>query len=458
MKVSSPILATAEMMPCPGDERAARHPAWHGFLRLVPANHVLALADQAVVSGASFLTLIMVARATDATQLGAFAIATSAFGVALALQQSLVSQPYAIQRHGPPELAGERAFCSLIQTALLAAVGICVLALAALALSVHDATSETAKTAWVLAALLPLVMAKEMVRDFAFAHLRLARALTLDVTAASIQFALLGWLAFTGRMSVLAALASVGISCGAVAIAWLYLTRADFALRTGSFRMLFRQSWDLGKWLALSKAALLVQGYATYWLSAAVAGAAVTGIYAACMSVISLANPMLLGLYNFLTPRSVLAWKHGGHAGLQSRAFKDTFLLAALMSAFCLFILFAGHMVMRLLYPSADYQGQRLVLAVLAIGTLVAAVGFPASNALASMERPRPVAAVTGAAAVLSVVFVWWFMREWGLLGAACGLLAANLVWTAGRWIAFFAFSPRSDAALPADDTLRGAR
>ena len=62
------------------------------------------------------------------------------------------------------------------------------------------------------------------------------------------------------------------------------------------------------------------------------------------------------------------------------------------------------------------------------------------------------------AAAALSVVFVWWFMREWGLLGAACGLLAANLVWTAGRWIAFFAFSPRSDAALPADDTLRGAQ
>src|SRR5260370_5435924 len=111
--------------------------------------------------------------------------------------------------------------------------------------------------------------------------------------------------------------------------------------------MLFSQSSDLVKWHALSKAALLVQGYATYWLSAAVAGAAVTGIYAACMSVISLANPMLLGLYNFLTPRSVLAWKHGGFAELRGRAFKDTLLLAALMAALCLFILFAGDMVMR---------------------------------------------------------------------------------------------------------------
>ena len=58
MKVSSPILATAEMMPCPGDEREARRPALHSLLRFVPANHVLALADQAVVSAAGHRSLL----------------------------------------------------------------------------------------------------------------------------------------------------------------------------------------------------------------------------------------------------------------------------------------------------------------------------------------------------------------------------------------------------------------
>src|SRR5260370_37714340 len=104
--------------------------------------------------------------------------------------------------------------------------------------------------------------------------------------------------------------------------------------------MLFSQSSDLVKWHALSKAALLVQGYATYWLSAAVAGAAVTGIYAACMSVISLANPMLLGLYNFLTPRSVLAWKHGGGPGPARRRLQDTVFHGGLGCAVWRFFLF----------------------------------------------------------------------------------------------------------------------
>jgi len=85
-------------------------------------------------------------------------------------------------------------------------------------------------------------------------------------------------------------------------------------------------------------------------------------------------------------------------------------------------------------------------------------VGFPASNALASMERPRPIAAVTGGAAVLNVVFVWWLMTEWGLLGAAYGLLAANLVWTAGRWIAFLVLRPRPDMTARPEATLGGAR
>jgi O-antigen/teichoic acid export membrane protein len=293
--------------------------------------------------------------------------------------------------------------------------------------------------AWALAAVVPLALTKEFARDYAFAHFRMARALTLDATVASIQLAVLGWLALTGRMSALAAYGALGLACGIAAVWHLSAARAEFASGAGPVRAVMRQSWDLGKWLLASRAAVLVQGYATYWLSSVVAGAAVTGLYAACMSVVSFVNPILFGLWNFLTPRSVLAWKDGGGAGLRRRAVRDLALLGGLTGSFCILVLLVGDDAMRLLYPGRDYDGQGHVVAVLALAILVWALSIPASSALASMERPRPMAAISALSAALNVVLVWRLMPEWGLPGAAYAVLAANTVGTLGRWAVFLA-------------------
>ena len=65
----------------------------------------------------------------------------------------------------------------------------------------------------------------------------------------------------------------------------------------------------------------------------------------------------------------------------------DALLLGALMGAFFVAVLFAGEAVMRLLYPGGAYEGHGMTLAVLTLGTLIASLAIPASNALASMER-----------------------------------------------------------------------
>ena len=443
MDVSSPITAAARALRAPKDAIGAGRPARQALLRLASANHVLALADQALASGTSFLALIMVARATDPAQLGAFAIGNTILGVAIALHQSLVSLPYSIQRHDMPDRAAEHAFASLVQSGVLSAAGGILLAAAALALSACGAGRASVNAAWALAALMPFVLAKEFAREFAFAHFDMARAVILDAAVATVQFAVLGWLAVTGRMSAVTAFGALGVSCGIAVAGWFCATRAAFAFRAGQVRTVAKRSWDLGKWLFASRAAVLVQGYATHWLSLVVAGAAVTGLYAACMSVVSLANPVLFGIWNLLTPRSVLAWKDGGAAGLRRRSAKDALLLGGLMGAFCVAVLVAGDGAMRILYPSRDYDGHGHVVTVLAVATLVWALGIPASNALASMERPRPMAAISGLSAGLNVLLVWCFLTKWGLSGAAFAVLAANAVGTLGRWTAFLALARR---------------
>lgn len=453
LKGSLPIAATAQALQTQNGNRVARKLAWQGFRRLVSGNHVLAWADQAVVSATSFLALILIGRWTEPSQLGAYAIGGSILALLLAAQESLITRPYSIQLHRPLGTPTEHAFSSLLLSFLLSVVGIFVLSAAALALSAFGAHRGSVEITWALAGTVPFVLMREFARRFAFAHLKMFQALMVDVAVAALSVASLGWLGWTGRLSAVTAFGAVGISCGIGAIGWLYLARAEFAFRLGHVRATLKQSWVLGKWLFSSQLAVQAQGYMTYWLSLVIAGATVTGIYTACVSIVSFANPLLFGFFNILTPRSVRTFRKEGGAGLRRQAAWDSALLAGVMTPFCVLVFLVGEDVMRFLYPGPAYTGNGDVLVVIALATLAAAIGAPASNALASAERGPAVASVTTATAALNLVLVWWFMTNGGLLGAAYGILIAEAIGSLGRWIAFLALVPELSTHRPDPDT-----
>jgi O-antigen/teichoic acid export membrane protein len=207
---------------------------------------------------------------------------------------------------------------------------------------------------------------------------------------------------------------------------WLYLNRGSFAIRRDQIRTTVNQSWAIGKWLFAGQVTVLVQERTAYWLLAAVAGATVTGVYAACMSIVLFASPLIAGLGNILMPRAVLAFKEGGGARLRRQVGRDSLLLGAAMTLFCLLILVAGERVMNFLYPGQDYEGEGHTVKILALATLAMAVGMPATEALNSIERPRAVFWTGSFAAVLTVVLVGSLVVGWSVLGAAYGLLTAT--------------------------------
>src|SRR5258708_761923 len=224
---------------------------------------------------------------------------------------------------------------------------------------------------------------------------------------------------------------------------WLCFSRGKFAFRWTQVLTTARQSWGLGRWLFAGQITVSVQGYITYWLLALVVGTIATGVFAACMSVVMFANPLITGISNIMTPRAVLALKEGGGALLRRQMVQDALLLGAAMTLFCIVALFVGDDVMRLLYPGKEYEGQGRTVAVLAVALLASAVGTPASIALASMERARAIVWSSSVGAVITGVLVWLLVVEWGLLGAAYGFLAGNVAGSVGRWLAFLTLVPQ---------------
>jgi O-antigen/teichoic acid export membrane protein len=435
-----------------GDARVS----WAELVRAAWASwgtHALALADQAVVSGTSFLTTVMIGHSTVPNRLGLYAIGISLLVSLVAIQDSLITLPYTIRRHRPPGTQAEHAGSSLAQSGLMAALCVVLGVVSALSLAAGGAEPELVAMIWALAAVLPFALLREFGRRFAFARLQMVQALMLDLAVAVFQIAALFWLGWTGRMSAAAAIVALGAACALTGAAWLYLARAKLRIRVDQIGPAIRRGWELGKWLFASQITVSVQGYATHWLLAFVVGTTATGVYAACMSVVLFANPLIMGLGNILAPKAALAMQQGGGARLREVVTRDALVLGAALTLFCAVILVAGEDVMRLLYHGKEYEGNGQTVTVLALAMLASAVGMPASNALASMEQPKAIAWVGLFSASLTVGLVWWLVVAWGLLGAACGFLAGNLAGAVGRWVTFLVLVGRDPE--PAEEPIR---
>jgi len=436
------------------EQNKDRHPGWlesageimrTKVLRAVFGAHGLGLADQAVVSGASFLAIVLVGRSTDPSELGYYALAMSLIVSSVTIQDSLISLPYTFQIHHPIGAPVESAGSSLMQSGLLSALCIAVFVTAGLSLAAYGSEPKVVALAWTLAGVVPFALLRQFCRRFAFAHLRTTQALMIDAPAVALQLAGLSWLAYSGWLSSVTACLVLGAACALSAGCWLFLARANFAFRTDQLWPATKQSWNLARWFFATQITILVLGNANYWLLSALTGAVATGIYAACMSTVSLANPLINGLDQVLMPSSVRAFKEGGGAGLWSEVIRASRLLGVATALPCAVIFFAGEQVMRLLYHDPAYEGQGHILIVLALALLASAMGIPASNALATLERPRPIFIAGLLASLVSVILASSFAIEWGIAGAAYGFLAGSLVGAAGRWVSLLKIAPRHE-------------
>jgi O-antigen/teichoic acid export membrane protein len=107
------------------------------------------------------------------------------------------------------------------------------------------------------------------------------------------------------------------------------------------------------------------------------------------------------------------------------------------MVLFCDAVVLGGDDLMGLFYRGTQYHGYSHTVAVLAVGMLISALGIPASNGLAVIERADVIFKVGVVAVLVLVVLAPCLALWWGVTGAAFGVLASYAVGSVGRWIAF---------------------
>jgi O-antigen/teichoic acid export membrane protein len=251
-------------------------------------------------------------------------------------------------------------------------------------------------------------------------------------------------------MSAVTALAASAAGCAVAGAIWCVLFGRTAAFDRGRLPAATEQGWKLGKWFLANQLVFVAQANVGIWMLAAIAGSTETGVFAACVSVVSLSNPVVLGLSNLLLAKAAASFKDGGRARLRRNTRADALMLGGVMTLFTMLLWMFGNDIMRLAYPAQQGENYSLVLAILATLQLVIAISIPPFNALSGMDHVRLNFWISLAATILTTALLGVLVAEWGALGAACALLSGAVLRGFARWCAFLVLSA---AATPGPGT-----
>ena len=420
---------------------------WPRLFSATAVKSVVALTDQAVVSGTSFLTTILIARAAGPDQLGLYVLGTSLIMFVLPVQQSLVMAPYTVYCR---RVASEdrlrysgSVLLHFVGLAILAAIGLTCWG-AALALGLGK--PSVAPVAWVVAGIIPFVLLRDFARSFGFAHLNVRMTCAMDVGVATLQVAGLFALAATGLLGARSALAVIGVASLIGAGTWLTRSRHLFAPHVETARGELARNWRFARWIFAGEVvSTLNSDVFIVWLLEFSLGKSATGIFAACATVVFFANPFVLGVASFLTPRIAQAYADGGVSEVRRVAAWADAIVAVPMAIFCGIVFFFGNDLLHVVYGD-EYVGHGYTAFVLALAIFAATATMGSGKGLWVLDRPdvNLRARLLGLAVTISVSLL--LVERLGLTGVAWGWFAGCSADSFARWYAFRRLTRDSNA------------
>jgi O-antigen/teichoic acid export membrane protein len=384
--------------------------------------------DQGVVSIANFLTGIIVARTCTKHDFGLYAVVMTLALAASNFQQALIAGPYTVyMRKHAGENARPYAGSVLIHQFLLSITLALGLLLAAAILQLIPDRADLGHVILALAAAIVFILLREFARQFSFAELASHHALAIDLVVVTVQVTSLAALAWTGAMTASRAYLVWGIAAACGGLGWLGVRHALFSPQRKRIRRDFSENWTYARWV-VAQCIVFILGVQVYpWFLLHHHGEAANGALAACMGVVFLANPFVLGLGNFIAPRAVHALHDHGLPGLRRVVRRFCLFFLASMGGFALLLCLAGDFILQIIYTQ-KYAGHGIAIAILAISQWIWAITIPINYGLNALERPDAAFKSLAISTVFSLTAGFLLVREFAETGVALGLLCSNTI------------------------------
>ena len=386
---------------------------------------LVCLVDQGVVSVAGFATTILISRYASSSELGVYYIALHIVLFVRGIQQQMICIPYTIYQHQHADQRSDqyRGSCLIQHLGLMALVLLFLTAQGIFALNGWGEV-ESAPALFVLVALMPVLMLREIARHYCFTHLKKVSALIIDASISALQIGALFALGYLGYLNGASAWAVIGLASLSTLAVWYLKSGPNVDFAKPSISADWSQNWSFGKWAVAGQ---LIGSLPTFILPlvlAAVVSTTGTGYFAAAMTLIGLANIFNSGMTNFLTPRAALVYVEHGVAGLQNILIKMAILFIVTLGSFIALISLSGGWIAEAIY---GYKNLHTVMTVLAIAKLFEAMVIVASTGLFVMEKIKANFYVDICLMVFALIAMACLVSPLGIVGAAWTLAATAI-------------------------------
>lgn len=394
------------------------------------------LADQGVVSATNFVTGVIVGRTCTKEEFGLYMLGFTIVLFGKVMQTSLISSPYTVYSSRlEVNLRSQYLGSTLIHQLALGSLAVFVLIIGWIVLSGGIGPNNLARLLGVLAMVILFIMLREHIRRVYFADLQMKAALCFDLFIAVTQTGCFLLLAYLGLLSARLAYWVIGIVCGIASLGWMISRRKALSLGIEQALSDLHLNWAFGWWVFGGNLLHLTSVQLYPWFLTFSHGTAAAGVFAACWSVTALVNPLLIGIGNFLGPRTAHA--HGnGISDLCQVVHKATIFLVVATGIFFVALHIFGDKLVVLIYGS-KYAGDGGVVSIFALSIVASSVSLPASYGLWAMERPEVNFKVNIIALGTALTLGLWFVNMFGVVGVGYGLLVGNTIASMVRCMIF---------------------
>ena len=422
---------------------------WSRLAQLVISNSVLALFGQGVASGANFLTNVLIARyclpmvsasnvaESNVGTFGIYYLTITILNVMAGAQEQLVSAPYTIySQRQDRQLSASYAASSFVHQWIVGLVMISVFWSYALWLDWTSQSPNLVAAAKFVLMVAPFFLLRMFFRKLLFAHFRFTSALALDLSQLpACNCPIIGTLAYQGKLTVFAALIALAAGSAVACTIWLMSFRPQLTFSLRSALEDWKSNWKFGRWALTTFLIGSTTPYTIPWLVQIMRNdATVTGRFSACQTIVGLANVVMMGVSNFLSPRSAHAYAHGGTKEVLRVLQRTAIFFAVVMGTLAgLFAASGDRLPSLIMGDEFTNLGQPLTL--LSLGLLAASLSMTAGNGLWAIDRPA--LNVWADLTTLLVTFgcgLYW-IPQWEVTGAAAAILAGAAASAMLRWM-----------------------
>lgn len=400
---------------------------------------LITLCDQGLVSAASFATNFLLLHHFSSEQVSHYAYYTLAFNLmiwAAELQNTLVITPHTMLT---PRMSGD-ALRRFHGSTLLQSTFVSVITMILTAVGGAFAFGRDRELSFVLFALAVGAVAiglRNYARPYAFAARKPIVATLLDLAVAILQIGGVIALERTGTLSAYSAILVIAAASAIPSLVWFVLQRSHFRPSVRHAIQDYKVEWPNTRWVFLS-GMLWNGGMQLYpWLILICSGDREVAVWGACYQLACVANPLLMGLQNFIGPRIAEAFAEMSRPAFAQHVLRTAGVVSLLMTGPAILLSFFADDALRWL-TKGEFTGHQQAITLLCAMIVIQAITFTLSRGLFALNR----ADLDLYCNILPLLTLFtlgvWATTSRGVDGAAASMLVAQVLSASSRGVLFF--------------------